>query len=154
MLQEDKQKDKIKTISQLLWVLPYLLTVRVTVAGAMRTRGSQDTEMDAGSVFSGFSPKSDIDLHWHKLLSSSAPLQSQIDRSVSTLGQQRTNQNTVTQYEICCLKWNEVVNLRLNNGSTKTACKLFLWMLLNYFCKGLYENDWGGEGVWPSWFNV
>lgn len=63
MLQEDKQKDKIKTISQLLWVLPYLLTVRVTVAGAMRTRGSQDTEMDAGSVFSGFSPKSDIDLH-------------------------------------------------------------------------------------------
>lgn len=64
MLQEDKQKEKIKTISQLVWVLPYLQTVRVTVAGAMRTGGSsQDTEMDTGSVFSGFSPKSDIDLH-------------------------------------------------------------------------------------------
>lgn len=62
--QEYKQKDKIKTISQQVWDLPYLLPVRVTISGAMRTRGSsQDTDMDTGSIFSGFSPKADIDLH-------------------------------------------------------------------------------------------
>lgn len=86
ILQEYKQKDEIKTISQLGWLLPYLLTVRDTVAGPMRTRGcSQDTEMDTGSIFSGFSSNSDIDLHWHKLLPSSAPLQSHKVRSIFTL---------------------------------------------------------------------
>ena len=64
MPQEYKQKDKTKTISQLVWDLPYLLLVRVTISGAMRTRGSsQDTDMDTGSISSGFSPKADIDLH-------------------------------------------------------------------------------------------
>lgn len=58
MLQQDNQNVKIKTVSGLLWVLLYLLTVRGTVTGATRTRGSsQDTEMDTGSIFSGFSPK-------------------------------------------------------------------------------------------------
>lgn len=36
MLQGYKQKDKIKTVSQLVWVLSYLLTVRVTVAGGSK----------------------------------------------------------------------------------------------------------------------
>lgn len=77
-------------------MLSYLQAVRGTVAGAMRTRGSsQDTDTDTES----FSPESDIDLHGHKLLSSPAPLLiAQRKRSVSTLGQQRTNVNTETQY--------------------------------------------------------
>jgi len=64
MVQGDKRRDEIKTISQLIQVLPHLLTVRVTVTGSMRTQGSsQDTEMDAGSIFSGFPPNSDLDVH-------------------------------------------------------------------------------------------
>lgn len=71
---EDKGKDKIKTSSQLGWDLSYLQAVVETFTGAMRTReGSQDTGMEPGSIFSGSTPESGIDLRRHKSPPSPSP---------------------------------------------------------------------------------